>query len=177
MAYGVVEELSVASDKDKALVRSVVSASDMENGFVFNLLTKSTTAGEEEVWVATQPVTGALTNLWMLVSPESVYTDEKYRGIDPDVRNFLLHDGRIGTAHRIKEGDLIKVNADAISGTVGSNTYVNATDSNWQLVWGASQTASVVSYKLVKTTTMSVGLGGIGTNRISGYQLECVAVA
>ena len=70
MAYGICLPKKIAAQDVNSLNRSAVSAAAYENGFVGNLLTISTTDGEDEVWTMTAPVTGALSNLWMAWEPE-----------------------------------------------------------------------------------------------------------
>jgi len=179
MAYGVIVQDKVAAQNVDAYVRPVKSASALENGFVFRLETLSSTSGETEVWVATAPATAApgLTHLWMLAEPEVVLTASKYKGLDPDPRNFILPIGEIGTAVKIQIGDIVTFSEDGLTGTKSTNTFVNATNADFQLTWGATQTASVVSFRLMETKTLSIGLGSIGTQRITAYKMECLALA
>lgn len=176
MAYGLIIQDKVQAMNVDALNRSAKCASAIENGMVFNLNTKSAVAGEGEVWVATAPATADLVNLWMAYSPEIVITDSKYKGIDPDPRNFIVPAGSIFDAFQPQIGDLLTMSADAIGGTIGANTFAVATDGELQLQWGASA-VSGLSLKLIGTTYISIGLGSIGTQRITAYQMEVVAVA
>ena len=50
----------VASQNVDSLNRTVIAEADVENGNVFELLTRSTTDGEDEVWNATAPATAAI---------------------------------------------------------------------------------------------------------------------
>lgn len=182
MAYGILVPSLIAAMNIDSLNRSVRSATAIENGMVFSLLTKSTVAGEEEVFVATVPTTGTgtgLAHLWMAMGDEIVLTSSKYKGIDPDVRNFRNEIGQVFSAYKPQLGDIITVSADALAGTFisGTTTHVNATTTNWQLVWGNSQTASVLSYKLLRVVYFSLATGGINSQRITAYQLECVGIA
>lgn len=173
---GVVIQNQVRAMNVDALNRTAKSASAIENGHVFNLLTRSAVAGEGEVWVATAPATGALSNLWMACSPEIVVTGSKYKGLDPDPRNFSHAIGDMIDCFKPEIGDLITLNDDALTGTKGANGYVVATDGDFQLNWGASA-VSGLSLKLIETTYFSIGLGSIGTQRVTAYLFEVVAVA
>jgi len=176
MAYGIVEKSAVMAQNVDSLNRNVNSATALENGFIFNLLTVGTAAdGEEEVFVATAPATGALTNHWMLCADDVVSTGD-YRNLNPDVRDFLLAIGRTGSAFQPKVGDILHLSADALSAAVTTETFFNATNADWQLVPGATQTASVFSCKLLSTDYMSIGLGSLGTQRITAYKVEVIAV-
>lgn len=177
-SYGVIVPDKIAAQNVDAWNRPVVSATALENGFVARLETMSTTTGESEVWVATAPATTApgLTELWMIYEPEIVNTADKYRGLDPDPRNLQHAIGDIVSAFKIQVGDIITFSADALTGTKSTNTFVNATNGDFQLTWGATQTADVVSFRLMTTTSLSIGLGSIGTQRITAYRMECLAV-
>ena len=50
---------SVQAMNIDALNRSAIGSADIDNGNIFYLATKSATAGEGEVWTATQPATGS----------------------------------------------------------------------------------------------------------------------
>jgi len=178
MAFGVIQKYAVQAQNVDALNRNVESATALENGMVFQLETMGTVANrEDEVWVATAPATSSpgLIDLWMLAEPEVVITGAKYRNLDPDPRNYFLAIGTTGSAFKPEVGDLILGNADAFTGTKSTNTFVNATNADFQLTWGATQTASVLSFKLRQTSHMSIGLGTLGTQRITAYMMECVA--
>ena len=173
--YGVVEKMAVSAQTDHALNRNVKSATALENGFIFDLLTSGTVAdGESEVYVATVPTTSALDNLWMLCADDVVWTSE-YRNLNPDVRDYQLAIGKIGSAFKPQVGDILKVSADALSAAVTTETFFNAANATWQLVPGASQTASALSFKLIRESYMSIGLGSLGTQRITAYEIECVS--
>ena len=58
--HGVLIQDSVQAENIKALNRSAKSAADdIDNGNVFYLASKSSTAGEGEVWLATKPATAS----------------------------------------------------------------------------------------------------------------------
>lgn len=176
MAYGVLIQNKVQASDIDALNRSVKCASAVENGMVFNLLTRSAVSGEEEVWVATAPATSYLSNLWMAYEPEIVLTDGKYKGLDPDPRNFYVPAGTVFSAFQPKLGDVITLTSDVITGTIGANTFVVATNADFQLNWGASA-VSGLSLKLIETTYISIATGSIGSQRVTAYKFEVVAVA
>ena len=90
MSHGVAVLNKVRATDVDALNRVCRSADDIDNGFVFELLTRSATTGESEVWVATKSG-GTLTNIWMAYSPEVVEVvsgSNVYKGLDADPRNF-----------------------------------------------------------------------------------------
>ena len=179
MAYGVLIPSAIAATNIDSLNRSVVDAAAIENGSVMVMGTKSTTAGLSEVFEVSAPATGSLTGLWMAYSnDEVVLTASKYKGLDPDVRNFRNEAGSVFSAFKPQLGDIVTVSADALAGTFtsGTTTHVNATDGAWKLTWGNSQTSSVLSYKLLKVTYFSLATGAIDTQRVTAYELECVGL-
>jgi len=177
MSYGLVIPRKIAADNVDSLVRSAVSASIYENGFVGYFSGKSATSGEKEVWTMVAPATAHLYDLWMCYEPEVVVTDSKYKGLDPDPRNFVIPAGDIFTTFKPQIGDLISMSADAVSGTQGVNTFVVATDGAQGLTWAAAA-VSGLSLKLVDDDDwVSIGLGSIGTQRIAMDLFEVVALA
>jgi hypothetical protein len=102
-------------------------------------------------------------------------TDSRYKGLDPNPRNFWNIENKVFSAFKPKVGDIILATDECFSGTKSTNTYVNATTGKWTLEWGAAQTAGVQSWKLIATSYISLATGGIDTQRVTAYELECVA--
>lgn len=179
MAYGVLVPKEIAAKNVDSWVRSVVCASAVENGSVFSLLTKSATAGESEVWTALVPASSGshLTDVWMASEPELVWSGS-YRGLDVDVRNFINPATKIFTAFKPQLHDILQMSEDCFTGAWGgvTNTHANCTDGQWQLVWGTSQTASVLSVKYLATSYISIGMGSIDSNRLVSYTVEVVGL-
>lgn len=183
MAYSIFVPRAYASKNVDAWVRSAVCASDLENGNLVKLTTRSTTAGEGEVFTAVTPSTSnGLTDLWIAFEPEIVRTfsgSSEYRNIDPDPRNFLIKAAKVFSVLKPQLGDIYRVSADWFSGSKGaSDTHANATDSTGGFfpVWGTSQTSSVLSFKLLATTYFSIGTGNIDNQRITAYDVEVVGL-
>jgi hypothetical protein len=179
MAYhGVlVPESTVAQNMD-SLNRAVVDALDVDQGNVFVMGARSTTSNLSEVFEISVPVTGALTGLWMAYSgDEIVLTDSKYKGLNPDVRDFYNAAGTVFSAYKPQVGDIILLTDDALFGTytAGVHYYVNATNLKWELAWGASNAGSCLCYALLGVKYISLATGSIGTQRVAAYELECVA--
>lgn len=59
MSYAVLVQDAVQAMNIDALNRSAKGSANIDNGNIFYLATKSSTAGEGEVWTATQPATGS----------------------------------------------------------------------------------------------------------------------
>jgi hypothetical protein len=180
MAYGVIVQTKVAALNTDSKNRAAVSAAAYENGSVGNLLTKSTTAGESEVWVLTAPVTGALTNLWMVYEPEiDILTSgtSKYKGLNPDPRVFRNEIGDVFTVFQPALGDLITMSADAVAGTKSTNGFVVATNAAQKLTWAAAAVSGLSLKLIAPDSYISIGSGAIDTQRITAYLFEVVAVA
>jgi hypothetical protein len=180
MAYGIMIPSKIAAANVDSKNRSCVSEVAYENGSIGTLSAKSTTAGEAEVWTMIAPATGAgLTNNWMVYEPEIVTTvsgTHQYRGIDPDPRNFRNEIGEVFSAFQLSLGDLVKLSADALAGTISTNTFVVATNGAQKLTWAAAA-ISGTSLKLVATEYISIGEGTLGSQRIVAYLFEVVALA
>jgi hypothetical protein len=179
MAYGILIPNAIAALNVDAWNRSAVSASAVENGNIVILASKSTTAGESEVWTATVPSSGAgLTGVWICYEPEVVLTASKYKGLDPDPRNFVNAIGDIFSVFKPQLGDILTMSADCFSGAFSSHTHANATNSTGglKLVWGSSQTASVFSVKYLATSYVSIGTGAIDNQRVVMYDVEVVGL-
>lgn len=181
MAFGVIIPQKTMAQNIDALNRVGIHATvDMENGGVVRLDSKSSTAGEGEVWTATQITTSAgLLNVWMVYSPEIVVTvsgTSQFKGIDPDVRNFKNLATKTFDCFKPQVGDIILMSEDAFDNAKSTNTYAVATDQKWQLVWG-SAAVSGLTLKYVATKYISIADGTIGNQRITAYEMEVVAVA
>ena len=176
MAYGICIPTKTRAMNIDSLNRSAVSAAIYENGSVGYLTGKSATAGESEVWTLTAPVTGSLTNLWMVYEPEIVVTDSRYKGLDPDIRNFRNAVGDVFSIFQPKKGDLITLSADAVTGTKGVNTNVVATNLAQKLTWGSAITNGL-NLALIETTYISLGSGAVDTQRVTAYLFEVTHLA
>ena len=178
MAYGVLIQNAVAAKDVDSYNRSAVCASAVENGNIVILTGKSATAGQEEVFTAVVPSTAnGLTGVWMAYEPEVVLTAAKYKGLDPDPRNFRNEATKVFSVFKPQLGDIITLTADNFSAAFSSNTHANATDGQGpKLVWGNSQTASVFSLKYLATTYISLGTGDISNQRVVAYTCEVVGL-
>lgn len=182
MSHAVMIPRKVAAEDVKAWVRSAKSASaDLDNGNVVVLASQSTTAGEGELWLATQPATATLASgLWMVGEPESVITESgtyQFKGLDPDPRNFVNSQGLPLTCFKLQVGDIVTLTADALAGTQSTNIFVVATDASYKLTWSATA-ISGLSLKLINDSDyISIPDGSIGTQRVSADKFVVVALA
>lgn len=177
MAYhGVLIPEQIAAMNVDSYNRSLKSsASAIDNGFVVYCNGKSGIAGESEVFLAATPATASLSGLWMAYSgDEVVLTDGRCKGIDPDPRNFFSASSAVFSAFKPQVGDIILATAECFTGTA-ELAFVNAVNGKMQLTWGANQVASVMSWKYLATKYISLADGSIGSQRVTAYQLECIA--
>lgn len=178
MAYhGVLIPEQIAAMNVDSYNRSVVStsASSIDNGMVFALGTKVGTSGSgAEVFLVEAPANGNLENLWMAYSgDEIVVTDARYKGLDPDPRNFYTAQGKVFSAFKPQKGDIILVTAEALTGTVKS-AYALGTAGTMQLTWGATSGSSALTFKYLGEKYISLATGAIDTQRVTAYEFECV---
>ena len=175
MAYGVINPVAVMATQVDSLNRSCVSATDVEQGGPVNLLALSTTAGESEVWTASIPATNYLDQVWMAYDPELVWTGS-YRGLNPDVRDYIITATRIFSAFRLEENDLILMSADAFSAAKSTDTFANTTNGGAQFVWGSTQSNDCVALKYRATKYFSIGTGAMDNQRFTAYLMEVLPV-
>jgi hypothetical protein len=179
MAYhGLLIPSAIAASNVDSFNRSVsVAANAVDNGDIVTITGVSAVAGEGEVFAAETPTTGNLTGCWMIYSgDEVVLTDSRYKGLDPDPRNFFTLQAKVVSAFKPQLGDIVLMSAECFTGARSSNTFGNATNAQTKLVWGGSQTGSVLSYKYLETTYVSLGTGAIDNQRVAMYRMECVGL-
>lgn len=178
MSYAILVQDAVQAMNIDALNRNAKGSANIDNGNIFYLATKSATAGEGEVWTATQPATASgllfsckligttyisisdgsigtqrvtayqlevvdnTTGVWMAYSPEVVTVvsgTKKYKGINPDPREFTNLSGEVFSAFKPQVGDIITITADGIGTTaIGTNTYAVAKNGQYKLDWAAA---------------------------------------
>lgn len=173
MAYGVVIKAEVQArllDNLNRVAKSGESTTvNIENGSVVVLASKSATAGEKEVWLATQPATATLTSaLWMVATSENPVTTNAagtkvWRNDNPDPRDFINLKDKTFSCFKLSVGDEIILSADALAGSKSSNTYVVAADGAYKLTWGSA--ISGPSLKLLGDEPISLPNGTIGDSQ------------
>lgn len=180
MAHNVLIPSSIAAKNTDSYNWSGVAATTLDNGNLVVPSALSTTAGENEVWTVLTPSTAnGLTGLWMVYQgDEVVTTDSKYKGIDPSPFNFYIPIAATFSMFKPQLNDIVIMTADGVAGTKSTNTFVNATDTTGGVkpVWGATQTASVFSMQLIKTTYISAPDGGINSGRATAYKFRVVGL-
>jgi hypothetical protein len=181
MSHAICLPNKIAATDIGALNRVAVSADDVDNGWVFELLTRSATAGEGEIWTATKSG-GTLTNIWMAYSPEIVTTvsgSNKFKGIDADPLNFYSIAGEMIDVFRPVIGDIITLTADALSTASAAveSAYAVITSGSYKLYWAAGA-VSGLTLTYLETTYFSKPTGAISeTQRVTAYKFAVSAVA
>jgi hypothetical protein len=175
----VVIQNRVMAENIDSLNRSFYSGSDLDNGWIFSSASQlSTQSGSSELWYAVQPTTGSLNGLWMASTPEVPITydgDYAYRGLNQDPRNFYNKAGKIIDAFKPQPGDIITASSGIFDNAIASNGYANSLADNWRLHAGATPLGtSVMSWRVLATTYISIGSGGIDNQRVTAYKLECL---
>lgn len=182
MAHNILNARLVAAKSVDALNRSAVAAFDVDNGNLVKLTTRSADADKTEVFTAVTPSTGnGLTGLWMVFQSEVVLTpfgSGYLSGFNNDITAFYIPTGKVFSVFKPQLGDIVEMTADGLAGTKSTNTFVNATDTTGGVkpVWGATQTASVFSMKLLETSYFPYTTGAIGDQRLTSYVFEVVGL-
>jgi len=171
MTYHAVTNLaSVAAQDVNAYSSNFVSASNLDNGFVCQLLTVSAS----EVFTATSPSSASPTGVFMVDTPVLPFlvngAGEKVNGLGT-ARDFYTIAGETGVARRLQLGDVFEVSAEALDSSTTA-TYAIADDSgNFKLKWSAV-TVSGFYAKYLATKYISLPDGSIGTGRVTTYQFR-----
>jgi hypothetical protein len=115
--------------------------------------------------------------MWMAYSgDEVVLTASKYKGLDPDPRNFYNEDNKVFSAFKPQVGDIILVTADAFSNTFDSHTYACGQADSFELLWVSDERSTGLCFKYLQTKYISLATGAIDDQRVTAYELECVSI-
>jgi hypothetical protein len=173
MSHSVLIQNKAKAKDVSSLNRSVICASAIDNGWIMAVESLYTDGGDNEVWLATQPTTGSLTGLWMAYAPEVVLTDSKYKGIDPDPRNFVNSASQVFDAFKLEKGDIITLSYDALLGSQSTNKYAIAGVTTFKFEWFETPSGSVTTLRHLEDTYISIGSGSqIGTHRTPASKFE-----
>lgn len=174
----VVIKRRVAAHNIDSLNRSVVATEDVENGFVFELLTRSDVDGEDEVWKATAAATASTAmGLWMAKASEVIVTtvtngDDtlEFKGIVEDPRYFTNVKGRVFSAFKPQAGDIIEMTLGQDSG----GDYLIPQDSQMALIASGSDNATGFAMKKIDTGILHIGSAGLVKTPVKTYIYEVV---
>jgi hypothetical protein len=159
---------------DGALLRNVISASNVDNGNVFLLSTISGTTGEGEVWNATAP-TSASASIWMAGEPEIPFGTagaNEYRGIG-NIQDFYNSASKVFTAFKPQPGDIITLTAEAFD--TAPSAYAITASGKYTLEANGTAASSGFCLKYLNTTYIPSASGSaIGSGRITAYRCSVV---
>jgi hypothetical protein len=169
----VIANKMVAKDVD-SYVRPVIAQQDIDNGNIFSLTAKSSTAGESEVWDVVVPTTGSLTGLWMALEPELPFLKNgtrQYNGLGT-IQDFYTAASTVFTAVKLSAGDIITLTAEAFA---SGSTLGFGLAKNGKFTWtGAAaittDVGAVIQY--LGTTYIPSADGAIASGRIAAYQYQ-----
>lgn len=181
MTHAVLVPNMIAAMNIDSLNRNVIdygaTASNVDNGNVFEMVSQHTSGSYSEVWEIQQPDSASSTDLWMAYSgDEVVLTASKYKGLDPDPRNFYSASNTVFSAYKPQKGDIITLTADAFSNSYSSHTYAMTVADAFTLTWTNDAPTAGLYYKYIDTVYISLATGGIDNQRVTAYKLECVSI-
>lgn len=155
-----------------------ISSSEVENGQLLALNVLSTDADKTEVYTFTTPATATLLGLYMAYAPEDLIVTladgTKYKIDNMNPQNFANAANLVFAGFKPQVDDKILITAEGFTGAKGgSDTHAVAADGQSKLVWGTAA-GNGLSFKLEKVSYISIPTGGIGSQRVTAYQLRCV---
>jgi hypothetical protein len=177
-SHGVLVQNKVSAQDMVSLNRSAISGSDIDNGFVFYMSGQTNQTGAAEVWDVFQPTTGSIGGLWMAAAPElSVTTsgNNKWRGLDPDPRNFYTAASTVFDAFKLMPGDIVTLTTENLDSAT-PQAFAKAGVTSYKFAWASAlDAATTTSLRYLSTTYISVGSGSaIGTSRVPAFKFEVV---
>jgi hypothetical protein len=178
MAYGIVELLSVQAHNNDAMNYTFVSSDAIENGSVFTMGTRVTS--NDDQFNAVKPATAALADqFYMAASTIRVVTtlgdNSQFVDLTMNPKAFRNEAGEPIDGVALKIHDRVRLSEDAIGGSKSSNTYIVATNADYQLNWAAAA-ISGLSLKLLGTSYFTIA-DGFGSQRVTAYDFIVEAVA
>ena len=177
--HTIVEKLQVAAKNTDSYNRTFVSGEstqiDMDNGLIF--YAGDRIVGDKQLYKTAKPATALLTSkAWMAASPIRVLSDigdgNLVEGLTQNPKAFTNKAGQTIDAFMPQVGDKITLTSDGITGTIGSNTFITATDADYKLNW-ASAAGNGLTFKLLGTSYVSIA-DGFPSQRTATYEFECV---
>ena len=171
MAYSILIAGQIAATHIDAFVKSAKCDGAVENGNVVRLTEVSTVSGENEVYVATTPVTASLATdvFYMVNDPINVLVNSVYAGLIDDPREYNIAASKIFSVYKPMVGDEIVISEDGITGTLTTETHLIPADADLQLNWASSITAVSLAYQYLEEYNIPVG-----NTRVTGYKAVCV---
>lgn len=152
---------------------SFIAPAVLHNGDPIVMGALSTTAGQKDCHTCTKPV-GKTVGIWMAYDPEVNVTDGKYKGLDPDPRNYSIASGSVFQGFKPQVEDILTFTQ------IGEDTYASGDthvviDATGKLVFATAAATDTFCALIEKVTYVSIGNGSLGdTQRVTAYQLRVV---
>lgn len=171
MAYSVIIPGAIAAKHIDAFVKSAKCDSAVENGNIVRLTEVSTASGENEVYVATTPVSGTLDTdvFYMVNDPVNVLVSSVYAGLIDDPREFNIAASKVFSVYKPMVGDEVVISEDGFSSTRTTETHAIPADGSLELAWASAVTSASLGYQYLEDYNIPVG-----SERLTGYKLLCV---
>jgi hypothetical protein len=174
MTYHTVTDLaSIAAQSVIASNADFVSASALDNGNICQLLTKSSTTGQGEVWTATAPSSASSTGIYMVDTPVLPFlvtsAGDKINGLGT-ARDFYTIAGEVGATRRLHLGDIVTLSAETLDSSTTA-AYAIPVAGTFKMAWSAV-TVSGFYLTYIKTTYISVPDGTIGSGHVVAYEFR-----
>ena len=148
MAHGIFRSDSCSYTHDGALIRTIQTYGDIDNGapvVLGGLATSGTFAGEREVFTSTDAASANAADVWVVTTPEHAYTNEK-----KPLENFYNASGDIARACKLVKADIFSITGAVCSGTPNAtNCYIAASAG----CWAVGSTTTKAFAKLINTET------------------------
>lgn len=172
MAYSVVILSSVAAKNIDSLNKSGIYASGaLENGNVVAISSKSSTAGQKDVYTVTLPATATLaTDDFFIVYEAPVpLTASKYKGLTDDPREFNIAASTVFNMFKPQKEDEIIISTDGFANSKASNTHVAPANGTGELTWTTDISGVSLGLLYEGDTFISVG-----AERVTAYKFRVV---
>ena len=156
-------------------IRPAISASALDNGFIFVTAQKTGVSGEGEVWLATAPSSASLTAIWMVGEPELPFAtagDNVYRGLG-SIQDFYTSACTVFTGFKVApNADIITLTVEALDSSTTAAYAVPDDSGNYKWKWAAAASSGVCLRYIATTYIPSANGSAIGSGRITAYQFE-----
>jgi hypothetical protein len=171
MAYSILIAGAIAANHIDAFNKSAKCDGAVENANIIRLTEVSTSSGENEVYVASTPISDSLDTdvFYMVNDPVNVLVSSKYAGLTDDPREFNIAATTVFACYKPMVGDEIVVSEDGFSSTRTSETHAIPAANSLELAW--SSTISTVSLAYLYLEDYNIP---VGNTRVTGYKLLCV---
>ena len=176
--HAVIQLNKVAAKNQDSLNRPVISASNVDNGNIFQLLSVSGTTGEGEVFVATAPTTASSTGVWMAAQPEQPFGsagNNVYYGIG-NIQDFYNSASQVFQAFKPEKGDIIELSVDAFDTTPTAGQYAIPSSGVYTMAWAAAAGTGFALKYLNSSYIPCASASAISAGRITTYRCEVTGV-